>query len=95
LGIGFAFAILKYRRDLNPERVRGVKKTVRWTVFSLEVRRSFAARTDDLQQSCIGIIPSGGPKRKVAQLCGFFFLYYSFFIINHSLFTYNTTFLNE
>ena len=25
------------RRDSNPERVSGVKKTVRWTVFSREV----------------------------------------------------------
>ena len=28
-------------RDLNPKRVRNVNKTVRWTVFSSEVRSGY------------------------------------------------------
>ena len=38
--------------DSNPERVRGVKKTVRWTVFSLEIRSSYAARMKDAKRLC-------------------------------------------
>jgi len=34
----------------KPERVRDVKKTVRWTVFSLEVCRGYASRTGNAKQ---------------------------------------------
>jgi len=52
-------------RDSNPERVRGVKKTVRGTVFSLEVRSSCAARTDDLQRMLHRHQPFGRAKKEV------------------------------
>jgi len=42
--------------------VSGVKKTVRWTVFSREVRSGNAARTDDARRSRGGIIPPAAPK---------------------------------
>lgn len=39
------------RRDSNPERVSGVEKACRWHVFSCEVRRGCAARTEDAGRS--------------------------------------------
>ena len=36
--------------DSKPERVSGVKKTCQWHVFSREVRRSYASRTDDANE---------------------------------------------
>ena len=54
------------RWDSNPERVSDVKKTVRWTVFSREVRRGCAARTQDARRSRCGCIPPGGPKKRVS-----------------------------
>ena len=47
------------QRDSNPERVSGTNKTVRWTVFSREVR-----------SSCI---PSGAPKEMLGVLTGHLF----------------------
>ena len=49
--------------DSNPERVSGVQKTVRWTVFSREVRSGYAARTDDARRSRRGIIPPAAPEK--------------------------------
>ena len=51
-----------------------MKKTVRWTVFSREVRSGYAARTDNARQSRSGIIPSGGPKKRHSHIreCLFF-----------------------
>ena len=34
----FYLSVRKMQRDLKPKRVRSVKKTVQWTVFSFEVR---------------------------------------------------------
>ena len=62
----FDVAVIFIWRDSNPERVSGVKKTVRWTVFRREVRSSYAARTDDAKRSCRGIIPH--PLPKIADL---------------------------
>ncbi len=46
-------------RDSNPERARGVKKTVLRTVFSRVVRSGYAARTEYANG---GFVPSGAPK---------------------------------
>ncbi|HBT64299.1 MAG TPA: hypothetical protein DEB10_06530 [Ruminococcaceae bacterium] len=50
-----------FRRVSNPERVRGVKKIVRGTVFSPEVRTGYAARMQDGKAGCI---PPGGPEER-------------------------------
>ena len=46
----FGGSLFFIRGDSNPERVSAVKKTVRWTVFRREVRRSYASRTDDANE---------------------------------------------
>ena len=57
-------AIFFVWRDSNPERVSGVKKTVLWTVFSREVRRGYAARTQDARRSRCRCIPPSPPCKK-------------------------------
>lgn len=50
--------VFNFIGDSNPERVSGVKKTVRWTVFRREVRGGCATRTDDARAKPVsGIIP--------------------------------------
>ena len=56
--------------DSNPERVRGVKKTVRWTVFSHEVRSGYTARTE---YACGGFIPDGSPTKHRLKVGAFIF----------------------
>ena len=70
--------------DSNPERVSGVQKTVRWTVFSREVRSSYAARTDDAKRSCSGIIPHPLPldSPRILPNPGFLFVLSAFDVQN-------------
>ena len=42
----------KTERDSNPERVSNVKKTLRGSVFSCEVRSGYAARREDAERLC-------------------------------------------
>ncbi len=60
--------IVIVKRDSKPERVSGVKKTVRWTVFSCEVRSGYAARTDDAQRHH----PASPAKNRQVLTCRFF-----------------------
>ena len=53
------------QRDSNPERVSPVKITVRWTVFRGEVRRGYAARTQDTRRKPKWLCPFGRAKKEV------------------------------
>ena len=63
-------------RDSKPERVSGEKKTVRWTVFSREIRSGYAARRDDAKRHH----PSSPARRKPHQTVWFFFLAMGIFV---------------
>ena len=61
-------------RDSNPERVRRVKKTVRGTVFSAEVRAHPCARTADARRSRGGCVPCSAPEPESFERAARFFL---------------------
>ena len=57
--------IFYFPRDLNPKRVRNVKKTVLWTVFSSEVRGGYcctATVAEDAGFAKQSRVPSSAPK---------------------------------
>ncbi len=60
IDVVFLFYVL---RDSKPERVSSVLKTVRWTVFSYEVRSGCATRMKDASEAC-SFIPSPRPRQK-------------------------------